>query len=129
MLLVSHDASVRLAWSGEKKPVAVPAGAYHMRNFRVERKHGGVEWFISGTAAPGPKVEVKEGEDTKLEIDETVRLDVSARRARGKIHFGFTITGHEGMGLSVVKDEALPIPAWSVVRGDQKLAGGDCAYG
>ncbi len=131
VLLVSGHQSIRAVWTGEKKPVPIPAGEWHIRNYKIERKHEGVEWILSGSHTPGPTIVVKDDqkEQTKIEIDDTVRLNVQVRRMHGKLHFGFGITGHEGMGLSVIKDEARPVPKWEVSAGGEKLGEGDCRYG
>ncbi len=107
----------------------MPAGTWHVRNYRIEKTHEGVEWFLSGSASPGPAIEIKEGEESKLEIDETVRLKVRTQRHQGKVMIQFGIAGNDGVGLSVVRDNARPVPKWRVTSGETELASGDCSYG
>lgn len=131
ILLMEGHRFVRLVWSGEKKPVSLPAGSYTIVNYKIERAHEGVEWHLSGSApcGKGPVVGVKEGAETKLEIDDRVHVGVSAQAHHGNFRLSFGVSGHEGMGLSVVKSEARPTPRWAVARDGADLHSGDFAYG
>lgn len=131
MVLASGERKLRLSWSGEAKPVAVPAGAWTLMNYKIERTHQGAAWHLSGTSpcGKGPSLEVKEGADAKLAIDDRVQLSVAVKAHAGKTHLVFGVKGHDGMGLSVVKEDARPTPSWSVLKGDRKLDSGDFRYG
>lgn len=129
LLLVSGHDQVRVIWNGERKAAQVPVGKWNLRNYKIEKKHEGVEWLLSGSGVPGPEVEVKENEETKVEIDETVHLSVSGKRMHGKLQLGFNVTGHKCMGLTVVRDEARPAPKWKIARGEEDVASGEYRYG
>lgn len=129
VLLTWDQRQLRLVWNGKPEAIDVPAGPWRLRNYRIEQKQDGVEWFLSGSGWPGPRIEVTENAETRLEIADTVQLKVRSVQQAGKVTVHFSVSGHHGMGLSVVKDEARPAPAWRVMAGDVELAKGVCRYG
>jgi hypothetical protein len=129
-VLAGPDGELTLTWDAKTTERALPPGEHRVRTTRIEREKDGVHWLVSQAGKPEPELVVKEGEAARLAVDETVRFEGKAKRHGRALQLGFSITGADGRGLSVYKnDKRVPV-AYKVVgaHGDV-LAEGTMNYG
>lgn len=127
--LKAKSGAVRVKWS-KGEAVAVPAGIYRVFNYAVEAEKDGVFWCLSGSGPAGRIVEIKAGEETKLELDLAVHVKLQTFKEEGELVANLSIGGDGGMGLSVIKvDNRVPV-SFEIQDGDgKKLAGKGMSYG
>ncbi len=120
------DAGLRLVWSRDdkEKTRAIPPGTYALRRYAVSKG----DWQIWATGK-GRAVEVREGEETKIELDLAVTLKTSVSSRGNRANVGGNFVGDSGMGLSLLKGEDRITVGWKALRSGKILGSGDCTYG
>lgn len=122
--------SFRLSWTGQEdgdaRALALPAGEYVLKTYRIVRDRGDERWHVSATKESIQEVEVRAGENTVVEIDDSIR--VSSKLAIGQAQM--MIAGEHGAGLSIYRDgKRIPIEFRVVDEKGALLASGHMRYG
>ena len=134
LLKNEHGHFYRLSWEGErdgKKPRALPPGSYTLTGYRLIRKDSeGRQWFVSATSHGIRKLEVRPGEEQKVAIDDTIRIQKALLPAGDRADLRMMIQGEHQSGLSIYRDgKRIPI-AYRVTDGrGAVLAQGSMTYG
>ena len=126
------DRLFSLVWTAKDKDRrrALPEGEYSLRTTRLEREQQGKWWFISSSGPAKQTIRVQARPVTKLSIGDVVRFHGTAKRRRGKLQLGFSITGEDVRGLSVYRDgKRVPVSFRVLDRGGKVLAHGPMNYG
>jgi len=141
VLLVAEDRDIdpprlRLVWREEdaRRALPVPPGKYRIFNYVIERTHEGADWILSGSSSRGPSLTVETGEETPLAIDDRVHVGFSASATRSGISAQMMVSGHAGMGLSVLNSgisetDRRPAPEYALFAGEREIARGILSYG
>lgn len=93
-----------VAIDSDGQPKALPAGRYHVRYWKIERKDDtGNSWALTGQhyGRENP-FEIKDGRQTKLDVGEPIIATVEARNAGSSYSFNQVIKGRldEIIGLT-----------------------------
>lgn len=120
----------RLSWSGEEpreeRALALPAGKYKLKTYRIVRELEGETWHVSATDSEIREVVVPAEKRIRVEIDDSV-LIVGKRRGAGA---QLKIEGDAGAGLSVYRGgRRIPIEFRVVDRTGKVLEHGRMRYG
>lgn len=120
----------RLSWiqgePEEGRQRSLPAGKYRLRTYRVERELDGQLWHTSATAKNIGLVTVVAGENTRLEIDQKIKLEANVFHGKAQM----VIKGQKGAGLSIYRDSTrLPIDYRLMGASGEQLASGSMNYG
>ena len=107
IILQGTKGDVAVVWKAGEKDRArtLPAGAYRLRTTRIEREKDGEHWFLSSTSPPGLVVVVEPGKTATIDVKDEVHFKGRVRAHGGKVHLGFGITGADGRGLSVYRND------------------------
>jgi hypothetical protein len=100
--LEAEGASGTVAIDAGGQPKALPAGRYHVRYWKIERKDdAGNSWILTGQyyGRENP-FEIKDGQQTKLEVGEPIIATVDARKAGSSYSFNQVI---QGRGDEIIK--------------------------
>ncbi|MFT5287551.1 MAG: hypothetical protein ACI8TQ_003739 [Planctomycetota bacterium] len=126
----AHGKSFRLAWNGDEaeqqRALALPPGEYSLSTYRIVREQDGELWHISATRPAMTKVQVRAGNNTRVQINESIKLHSSFRGT----HATMSIKGDNGAGLSIYRQEHR-IPIGYRVRSEsgEVIASGKMRYG
>jgi len=121
----------RLSWEaaqpGADRRRALPAGKYALAGYRlVSSDSSGKTWHVSATAPSMRELELASGQETRLEIDPTIRLD---RRLNGD-SVQVSVQGEARSGLSMYKEgKRIPLGFELLDHAGKKLADGKINYG
>lgn len=122
--------AIRLVWKKGDESFAVPAGRYMVRHWSIEREHEGETWILSVSGPTGLVVEVKAGEELALDLDTKVHVQGQLRRHGKSARLQLSITGGDGMGLSVIRKDKLVEIGYRIEGANGKEVGkGVMAYG
>ncbi|GEM_PF-4505330 len=121
---------VRLVWKKGDKALAVPAGRYKVRNWSVEKDHQGETWILSVSGPMGAWIQVQAGEELALDLDTKVHVQGQLRRHGKSARLQLSITGGNGMGLSVIREGKLVEIGYLIEGSDGREVGkGVMTYG
>jgi hypothetical protein len=120
----------RLAWTGieteDERTLALPAGEYVLKTYRVVREQDDERWHISATRPSIKSIEVRAGENTVVEIDESIRLTSNLNGDQAQM----MISGEARAGLSIYRaGKRLPIDYRIVDDAGTVTASGSMRYG
>lgn len=122
--------AIRLVWKKGDKALAVPAGRYMVRHWSIEKQHEGETWIMSVSGPTGRVVEVKAGEELALDLDTKVHVQGQLRRHGKSTRLQLSITGGDGMGLSVIRKDKLVEIGYRIEGANGKEVGkGVMTYG
>ena len=129
-LLDEYGASYRLSWTGleseEERVRSVPAGTYRLRTYRIVRREGDALWHISVTAPTLQTIDVRPGENIKVEVGADIHLGKKLGGERAQMR----ISDAEGAGLSIYREgKRIPIDYRILGSGGEQLASGRMRYG
>jgi hypothetical protein len=122
---------VRLVWTKNDAQRArpVPAGAYQVRGYAVVRQDAqGTRWTVHASGL-GRTVTVQRGQETKLELDLAVTLNVKPFVMQGKPAIGGTLRGDSDMGLTLCRGAERITIGWKALAGGKEIASGNCNFG
>jgi hypothetical protein len=129
VVLAGPNSDVTLVWR-EGGTRALSAGTYRVRTTRIERRKKGVHWFLSSTSPPRERITVKVDHTARIEVGATVHFKCRVRRQGDRMQLGFAITGADGRGLSIYKNDRRVPVAYQVLGKDGRvLASGTMNYG
>lgn len=98
----SAPGPVRMAWDGRAGPRSIPAGAYHLLHYVIERNQGGRTWMFSCTGTEGPRLIVGAGETTHLDLETKARLGWKVERRGDRLSLALGVFGQGGMEASLL---------------------------
>ncbi|MBI4616944.1 MAG: hypothetical protein HY720_25250 [Planctomycetes bacterium] len=127
---------LRLEWGPEDATAkdrrrALPPATYTLTGYRVVRRtEDGHVWFVSATSRGMREFSVNAGQETRVEIDETIRFELRGHRRHGEIDVQMRISGEEGAGLTIYKDgKRIPIGYALDSSDGRRLSTGEMEYG
>ena len=125
-----HGQTYRLSWSGEEehgeRALAVPAGIYKLKTYRIVRERDGKRWHLSATSPSIQDVTVTAGKHTTIAIDDGIAMSAKLHGDRAQM----SIKGDGGAGLSIYQGEKrIPINYQIVGRSGKIVARGAMRYG
>lgn len=90
----------------------LPAGQYHIRSWKIERKDDqGGAWVLSGQYfGKDNPFEIKNGEQTQLDVGEPIIASVEARNVGSSYSFNQVIKGRHDETIELTRNGALPQP-------------------
>ena len=120
----------RLEWNGEETEAerarVLPAGQYKLGTYRIVRVQEGERWHVSGTRSPIKTVQVRSGNNTLVQVDDTIKLRSSLRGS----HAMMSIKGDGGSGLSIYREgNRIPIRYSIQTESGRVLTSGTMRYG
>jgi len=120
----------RLSWTGDEEAAerarAVPAGEYVLKTYRVLRENDDARWHISATTPAIQKIDVRAGENTEVEIDNSINIRSLLNGGRAQM----MIQGEHGAGLSIYRDgKRIPIDFRVVDDDGAVITSGHMRYG
>jgi len=95
-----------------KQAERLPVGQYHIRSWKIERKddQGGV-WALTGQYfGQNNPFEIKDGDETKLDVGEPIVATVDARNAGSSYEFNQVIKGRHDEVIELTRNGAQPQP-------------------
>ncbi len=126
----AEDHAYRLSWNADEPQAerrrALPAGSYRLRTYRIVRTEGGERWHVSATAPSLRRIEVRAGETTHVELDDTIAIHSRLSDTQA----GMNIQGDSGAGLSIYRGaKRIPIDYRVRDEADVVVATGTMRYG
>jgi len=90
----------------------LPAGQYHVRYWKTERKDDqGNTWALTGQYyGQDNPFEIKEGRETKLDVGEPIIATVNARNSGSNYSFNQVIRGRRGEIIELTRNGSRPQP-------------------
>jgi len=95
-----------------KQAERLPVGQYHIRSWKIERKddQGGV-WALTGQYfGQNNPFEIKDGDETKLDVGEPIVATVDARNVGSSYEFNQVIKGRHDEVIELTRNGAQPQP-------------------
>jgi len=95
-----------------KQAKQLPAGQYRMRFWKIERKDdGGNTWALTGQYyGQDNPFEVKDGDETKLDVGEPIMATVEARNVGSSYSFNQVIQGRHEEIIEMTRNGSRPQP-------------------
>lgn len=120
----------RLSWTGveedAERALALPAGEYVLKTYRIVREQDDERWHVSATRPVIQKVEVRAGANTVVEVDEAIRVTARLNGDQAQM----MIAGDDGAGLSIYRaGKRIPIDYRIVADDGSVAASGHMRYG
>jgi len=90
----------------------LPAGQYHVRFWKIDRKDdGGNSWILAGHYfGQDNPFEIKDGDETKLDVGEPIIATVEARNVGSSYAFNQVIEGRHDEVIELARNGARPQP-------------------
>ena len=95
-----------------KQAERLPVGQYHIRFWKTERKDdGGNTWALAGHSfGQNNPFEIKDGDETKLDVGEPIIATVDARNAGSSYSFNQVINGRHQEIIELTRNGSRPQP-------------------
>ena len=96
----------------DKQTARLPAGRYNVRYWKTERKdESGNDWALAGQYyGQNNPFEVKDGDETKLDVGEPIIATVEARNVGSSYAFNQVITGRHQEIIELTRNGSRPQP-------------------
>jgi hypothetical protein len=95
-----------------KQAERLPTGQYHIRSWKIERKDDqGVAWALTGQYfGQDNPFEIKDGDETKLDVGEPIIATVGARNVGSSYAFNQVIKGRHDEIIELTRNGSRPQP-------------------
>jgi hypothetical protein len=127
LLLKSHHHTYRAVFTKDDASIPVPIGHYRIPHYKIERQHEGEPWMLFTTGKEGLEVEIRENEETSMELDEQVYAGARVPKP-GKVNMA--ACSPDGRGFTVVRKDKRVEVTYEILNGAGKVVNsGKLQYG
>ena len=126
----SAPGPVRLVYSADGQALPLPAGEYKVKNYTIEKKHKGDYWALSATCIDVPKVLIRSGQKSTLQLQRGIKLDIEAYQDAKGIVCNAGVWGHPVSGATLIhKKTRVPLSFRILDGSGRKIEEGKLTYG